>query len=137
MSVSLDLVRQRLALSDTQLGALFGVSRKVVFDWYESGVMCHADKARLEVLIEVLAALPETMALPRLTGVWQIPIDGQSFIAVFGDNYLTVDALHVALKEKLLALSPRLVQRDSVLRRSIAHSGVAHLVEFDRAVDYG
>ena len=50
----LDLIKERLAISITQMAELFGVTRKSIYDWYEGKGQRSAKSNRMEILIDVL-----------------------------------------------------------------------------------
>jgi DNA-binding transcriptional regulator YiaG len=133
----LDLIKSRLALSITQLAELFGVTRKAIYDWYDGAEPRRATTSRMELLIEILDAVPERIDIRRLKAVWNIPVSGKSFLAVFGDDKLDSISLRAVLKEKLHELSPRLVATTNSIQKRTSQLGEAHLAEIDRRIDFG
>lgn len=136
LAVRLDLIKSRLALSVTQLAELFGVTRKAIYDWYDGAEPRSAATIRMELLIDILNTAPERIDLQRLKAVWNIPVSGKSFLAVFGDDKLDPTALRTLLKEKLDELYPRLVATTKEMQRTTTQLGEAHLAEFDRRTDF-
>lgn len=129
----LDLIKSRLSLSITQLADLFGVTRKAIYDWYEGAEPRRIMMSRIEILIDVLETVPPEVDLRRLKALWNIPISGKSFRAVFDDE--DIASLRTVLAEKLNELSPRMVATTSSMRKTATHFGEAHLAEVDRRTD--
>lgn len=125
----LNEIKDRLALSITQMAELFGVTRKSVYDWYDGAEPRFAVLNCMETLIDVLNSMLE-IDLQRLKIVWNIPVSGQSFRSVFNDDKLESNSL----KEKINKLSPRLVKKVSAVPKTTIQLGEAHLAEFDRLV---
>jgi DNA-binding transcriptional regulator YiaG len=132
----LNLIRERFALSITQMAELFGVTRKSIYDWYEGVEPRAAMTSRMEILIDALGAVPDVVDLQRLKVVWNIPVSGQSFCTVFNNANLDNDSLLKELKIKLRELSPRMVKKTSLPRKTTTQLGEAHLAEFDRHADF-
>ena len=132
----LDLIKDHLALSITQLAELFGVTRKTVYDWYEGTEPRRSAVNRMEMLIEVLNRASPKVDLARLKAVWNIPVSGTSFRAVLGDDNLDADTLQKALLEKLNELSTRMVATTSPMRKTTSQFGEAQLAEFERRTDH-
>jgi len=132
----LDLIKDHLALSITQLAELFGVTRKTVYDWYEGTEPRRNAVNRMEMLIEVLNRASPKVDLARLKAVWNIPVSGTSFRAVLGDDNLDADTLQKALLEKLNELSTRMVATTSPMRKTTSQFGEAQLAEFERRTDH-
>lgn len=133
----LDLIKDHLALSITQLAELFGVTRKTVYDWYEGTEPRPKAVNRMEILIEVLNKASPEVDLARLKAVWNVPVSGTSFRAVLGDDNLNADTLQKALLEKLNELSTRMVATTSPMRKTASQFGEAQLAEFERRTDHG
>lgn len=131
ISERLDLIKDRLALSITQLAELFGVTRKTVYDWYDGTEPRRNAINRIESLIEVLNRYSE-LDLARLKTVWSIPVSGKSFRAVLNDEHLDSGNIQNALAEKLDELSARMVVTTSTMQKITAQLGDAQLAEFDR-----
>lgn len=132
----LDSIKDRLALSVTQMSELFGVTRKSIYDWYEGKGQRSATALRMEILIDALSSPPPEVDLRRLKAVWNIAVSGESFRDVFGNDKLDTAALLAALIEKLHELSPRMVATTAPLRQTAPQIGEAHLAEFDRRADF-
>ena len=140
MAERLDKIKNQLALSITQMAELFSVTRKSVYDWYD-GAEPRSDKlSRMEILNDVIAVTPATVDMRRLKSVWNVCVEGKSFLAVFSDDSLENTALEIALTKKLHELFPRMVTTTSLMARnprSNVEIGSAHLAEFDRQADIG
>ncbi|MDD5135682.1 MAG: hypothetical protein PHP01_09790, partial [Phycisphaerae bacterium] len=119
----LDLIKDCLALSITQLAELFGVTRKTVYDWYEGTEPRPKAVNRMEILIEVLNKASPEVDLARLKAVWNVPVSGTSFRAVLGDDNLNADTLQKALLEKLNELSTRMVATTRPMRKTTSQFG--------------
>jgi DNA-binding transcriptional regulator YiaG len=132
----LDLIKDRLALSITQLAELFGVTRKTVYDWYEGTEPRRNAANRIEILIDVLNRASPGVDLARLKAVWNVPVSGTSFRAVIGDDNLDVGTLQKALLEKLNELSTRMVATTTPMRKTTSQFGEAQLAEFGRQTDH-
>ena len=132
----LDLIKDRLALSITQLAELFGVTRKTVYDWYEGTEPRRNAVNRMEILIEVLNRASPEVDLARLKAVWNVPVSGTSFRAVLGDDNLNAGTLQKALLEKLNELSTRMVATTSPMRKTTSQFGEAPLAEFERRTNH-
>lgn len=132
----LDSIKDRFALSITQIAELFSVTRKSVYDWYEGAEPRSNIKKRMETLLEVLSTISAETDLKRLKIVWHIPVSGQSFISVFNDPILKTSTLQKELEKKLTELSSRMTKKISRLRKAGAQLGEAHLAEFDRSADF-
>lgn len=133
----LDLIKDRLALSITQLAELFGVTRKTVYDWYEGTEPRRNAVNRMEILIDVLNRVSPEVDLARLKAVWNVPVSGTSFRAVIGDDNLDAGTLQKGLLEKLNELSTRMVATTSPMRKTTSQFGEAQLAEFERQTDHG
>ena len=133
----LDLIKDRLVLSITQLAELFGVTRKTVYDWYEGTEPRRTATSRMEILINVLNGVSPEVDLARLKAVWNIPVSGKSFRTVFGDDNMDAVTLQKALAEKLNELSTRMVATTSSIQKSTSQFGDSQLAEFDRRTDIG
>lgn len=133
----LDLIKDRLALSITQLAELFGVTRKTVYDWYEGTEPRRTAVNRMEILIEVLNKASPEVDLTRLKAMWNVPVSGTSFRAVLGDDNLDADTLQKTLLEKLNELSTRMVATINPMRKTTSQFGEAQLAEFERRTDHG
>ncbi|MBF6647172.1 hypothetical protein IT781_00970 [Methylobacter sp. BlB1] len=133
----LDLIKDRLALSITQLAELFGVTRKTVYDWYEGTEPRRTAINRMEILINVLNEVSPEVDLTRLKAVWNIPVSGKSFRMVFGNDNIDAEALQRALTEKLDELSSRIIASTGPMRKINPQFGEAHLAEFDKRTDLG
>jgi hypothetical protein len=134
---SLDLIKDRLALSITQMSELFGVTRKAVYDWYEGAEPRAAMINRIETLIDIINTARPDIDLQRLKAVWNIPVSGRSFIMVFGDDSISIDTLRTTLVEKLDDLSPRMVKKTNSTQKTTSQFGESRLAEFDRRADFG
>lgn len=132
----LNEVKSRLALSITQIADLFGVTRKSVYDWYEGTVPRPGISCRMNSLIETLATVPHEADLQLLKIVWNIPVSGQSFRSIFNGDYLDATIFQTALERKLHELSPRMVKKASIQRKTTTKFGESHLAEFDRFTDF-
>jgi DNA-binding transcriptional regulator YiaG len=132
----LNLIRECFALSITQMAELFGVTRKSIYDWYEGVEPRPAMRSRMEILVDALGAVPAAVDLQRLKVVWNIPVSGQSFCAVFNNDNLDNDSLLTELKTKLHELSSRMVKKTNLPRKATTQLGEAHLAEFDRRADF-
>lgn len=97
ISERLDLIKDRLALSITQLAELFGVTRKTVYDWYEGTEPRRNTINRVETLIEALNRYSE-LDLTRLKTMWSIPVSGKSFRAVLNDENLDAELFKIRLQ---------------------------------------
>jgi DNA-binding transcriptional regulator YiaG len=133
----LDLIKDRLVLSITQLAELFGVTRKTVYDWYEGTEPRRNATSRMEILIDMLNGVSPEVDLARLKAVWNIPVSGKSFRTVFGDDNIDIETLQKALAEKLNELSTRMVATTSPIQKSTSQFGDSQLAEFDRRTDIG
>jgi len=133
----LDLIKEGLRLSITQMAELFGVTRKSVYDWYEGKGQRSSTAARMEALIDVLDSVQPETDLGRLKAVWNIAISGRSFRDVFSDDELDAAALRAALNEKLNELSPRLVEAPRLVEKRAIPLGESQLAEYDRRADFG
>jgi DNA-binding transcriptional regulator YiaG len=133
----LDLIKDRLALSITQMSELFGVTRKAVYDWYEGAEPRAAMINRIETLIDIINTARPEIDLQRLKAVWNIPISGRSFLMVFGDDSIGIDTLRTTLVEKLDDLSPRMVKKTNSTQKTTSQIGESRLAEFDRRADFG
>lgn len=131
----LDLIKERLALSITQLAELFGVTRKTVYDWYEGTEPRPKAINRMEMLIDVLNRASPEVDLARLKAVWSIPISGSSFRMVFSDDNMDAQSFQNALVEKLNELSTRMVATTTPMRKTISKFGESQLAEFDRRTE--
>lgn len=132
----LNPIKDRLALSITQVAELFGVTRKSVYDWYE-GVEPRANtRWRMEILIDALSSIPAEADMQRLKVVWNIPVSGQSFRAVFNNDKLDKKSLPTKLKSKLQELFPRMVKGTSSICKTTTQFGNAHIAEFDKHADF-
>jgi len=132
----LDLIKDRLALSITQIAELFGVTRKAVYDWYEGAEPRPVTISRIEGLINVLDTVPADIDLKRLKSVWNIGLSGQSFREVLCNSNLDQASLQSVLTTKLNELYPRMVATTGSLRKTAPQLGEAHLAEFDRSADF-
>lgn len=137
LAESLDLIKDRLALSITQMSELFGVTRKAVYDWYEGAEPRAAMINRIETLIDIINTARPDIDLQRLKAVWNIPVSGRSFIMVFGDDSISIDTLRTTLVEKLDDLSPRMVKKTNSTQKTTSQFGESRLAEFDRRADFG
>jgi hypothetical protein len=137
LAESLDLIKDRLALSITQMSELFGVTRKAVYDWYEGAEPRAAMINRIETLIDIINTARPDIDLQRLKAVWNIPVSGRSFIMVFGDDSIGIDTLRTTLVEKLDDLSPRMVKKTNSTQKTTSQLGESRLAEFDRRADFG
>ncbi|MDO8843877.1 MAG: hypothetical protein Q7V32_06000 [Methylicorpusculum sp.] len=132
----LDLIKDRLELSITQLAELFGVTRKTVYDWYDGTEPRRNTINRMEILIEALNGTSPEVDLARLKAVWNVPVSGTSFRALLGDDNLNAGTLQKALLEKLNELSTRMVATTSQMRKTSSQFGEVQLAEFERRTDY-
>lgn len=132
----LDLIKDRLALSITQLAELFGVTRKTVYDWYEGTEPRRNTVNRMEILIDVLNRASPGVDLARLKAVWNVPVSGTSFRSVIGDDNLDAGTLQKALLEKLNELSTRMVATTTPMRKTTSQFGEAQLAEFERQTEH-
>jgi DNA-binding transcriptional regulator YiaG len=128
-------IKERLALSMTQVAELFNVTRKSVYDWYGSAAPRPAMAARIQTLLDVLNYASEEVDLKRLKVVWNIPLSGASFRSVLNDDNLEPNRLRSALAEKLHELSPRLIPAAQSMRRASGYVGQAHLADIDRSIE--
>lgn len=135
MGERLDLIKDRLSLSITQLAELFGVTRKTIYDWYEGTEPRPKAASRMEMLIDVLNQTSPETDLSRLKAVWSIPVSGASFRKVFNDDNMDAETFQNALVEKLHELSIRMVATASPMRKTISKFGEAQLAEFDRRTE--
>lgn len=132
----LDLIKDRLDLSITQLAELFGVTRKTVYDWYEGAEPRRNAVNRMEILIDVLNRTSPEVDLARLKAVWNIPASGTSFRAVLCDDNLDLGTLQKALLEKLDELSTRMVATTNPMQKTTSQFGEAQLAEFERRTEH-
>lgn len=102
----LNEIKDSLGLTVTQLAELFKVTRKTVYDWYD-GADPRAS-ARIEILNHVLHSLVIPGDMKRLKQVWNLPINGESFIDTVNSGVDHED-LKAALESKLKDLAPRMV----------------------------
>lgn len=132
----LNLIKDRFALSVTQIAELFGVTRKSVYDWYEGSEPRNNTAERMEVLINALrSTIPAETDLKRLKMVWNIPISGQSFISVFNGSILDIASFQKVLEKKILELSSHMIKKSNSTHETAVQLGKAHLAEFDRHAD--
>jgi len=129
-------IRERLALSITQLSELFGVTRKSIYDWYDGAEPRAATIRRMEILADALNTIPAEADLKRLKMIWSVPVSGQSFRTVFNDEKLDTDSLLGELKAKLHELYPRMVKKTTTLHKTSVQLGKSHLAELDRHADF-
>lgn len=115
----LDVVKERLSLTVTQLAELFGVTRKTVYDWYEGAEPRQAMIGRLVALQEVLEER-EGMNLARLKAFWNVPVAGSSFLSTLRNDTLSGPELKAELLAKLNGLSDEM---DAPARRSAHKAG--------------
>ena len=132
----LDLIKDRLALSITQLAELFGVTRKTVYDWYEGTEPRRNAVSRMEILIDVLNKASPEVDLTRLKAVWNVPVSGTSFRTVLGNDNLDAGTLQKVLFGKLNELSTRMVATTTPMRKTTSQFGEAQLAEFERRTDH-
>jgi transcriptional regulator with XRE-family HTH domain len=133
---ALDFIREKLSLSMTQLADLFGVTRKSVYDWYEGAEPRSNSAKRINILQNVLNAMPEgDYDLRQLKSVWNIEVNGASFRSLFEDDRLDESHLEAALKEKLNELSLRLVPARASTHKASQQLGGAWLADIERSAD--
>lgn len=132
----LNPIRERLSLSITQLAELFDVTRKSIYDWYEGIEPRSATVTRIEILRQALDAIPSEVDLKRLKAVWNIPVSGQSFRAVYHNDKLDSGSLLTELTKKLNELSPSLVKKTSSPRKATDKLGTSHLTDLDKHADF-
>lgn len=136
MGERLNLIKDHLSLSVTQLAELFGVTRKTVYDWYDGTEPRPKTINRTEILLDVLNRAPPEVDLAKLKTIWSIPVSGASFRKVFSDDNMDAETLQNALVEKLNELSSRMVSTANPMRKTIPKFGEAQLAEFDRSTDH-
>lgn len=137
LSGRLNLIKDRLGLSITQMAELFGVTRKSVYDWYEGVEPRSNTLGRIEILIDALDKAPARSDLTRLKSIWNISVSEASFRTVFNDTSMDISELRIALIEKLNELSSRMVAANISAPKKAAQIGDAHLAEIDRRADFG
>lgn len=99
----LNEIKDCLGLTVTQIAELFKVTRKTVYDWYD-GADPRAG-TRIETLNYLLRNMTLDIDMKRLKQVWNLPINGESFIDVVNSSQ---DDLGAALDKKLHELAPRM-----------------------------
>lgn len=107
-AAQLDEIKGFLGLTVTQLAELFRVTRKTVYDWYDGADPRLGMGARIETLNHLLHSSSFPGDLKRLKHVWNLPINGGSFIDMVNSNIDHYD-LKAALEGKLDELAPRMV----------------------------
>lgn len=132
----LDLIKDRLSLTITQMAELLGVTRKTVYDWYDGSEPRPTMLNRLEILIDAINSAPVDVDLRRLKTLWNIPISGKSFRAAFNDDNIDINTLRTALIEKLNELSTRMVEKSYSPYKSSAQYAESQVAEFDRRGDF-
>lgn len=129
-------IKSVLALSITQLAELFGVTRKTIYDWYDGTTPRKGITDRMNILIDALASTSSGTDLQRLKTVWNIPVTGKSFRALFNDEVLEPLSFSTTLEEKLHELSPRMVKKTISPHKTRVQLGEAHLAEFIKSTDF-
>ncbi|AOZ13601.1 hypothetical protein AA042_13815 [Pseudomonas lundensis] len=104
----LNEIKDFLGLTVTQLAELFKVTRKTVYDWYDGADPRAGMGARIETLNHLLHSLAFEVDMKRLKQVWNLPINGESFIDAVNSTIDHYD-LKAALERKLEELAPRMV----------------------------
>lgn len=132
----LDLIKDRLSLTITQMAELLGVTRKTVYDWYDGAEPRPTMMNRLEILIDAINSVPVEVDLRRLKTLWNIPISGKSFRTVFSDDNIDINTLRTALIEKLNELSTRMVEKANSPYKSSSRFAEAQIAEYDRRGDF-
>lgn len=101
-------IKDVLGLTVTQLAELFKVTRKTVYDWYDGADPRAGMGARIETLNHLLHNSVFQGDMKRLKQVWNLPINGESFIDIVNSSVDHYD-LKAALEGKLEELTPRMV----------------------------
>ncbi len=101
-------IKDALELTVTQLAELFQVTRKTVYDWYDGADPRSGMGARIEALNHLLHSSVTLGDIKRLKQVWNLPVNGDSFISIVNSG-LEHDQLKAALEKKLEELAPRMV----------------------------
>jgi len=135
VAVRLDQIKDRLALSVTQLAELFGVTRKSVYDWYVGAEPRPSTMSRIEILADVLNETSQEIDVSRIKNVWSIELSGKSFRSIFNDDSIESEEVRSALISKLHELSSRMVSSTSSSIKSPSRNGEAHLFGFERSGD--
>ncbi|VVO08450.1 helix-turn-helix domain-containing protein [Pseudomonas fluorescens] len=104
----LNEIKEFLGLTVTQLAELFKVTRKTVYDWYDGADPRAGVSGRIETLNHLLQTVAPAIDMKRLKQVWNLPINGESFIDVVNSNG-SQHELNSALDRKIHELAPRLV----------------------------
>lgn len=128
-------VQDQLGLSITQIAQLFGVTRKTVYDWLDNTAPRANASKRMDFLADLIRQNQSRLNLKRLKGVWQMSVNGRSFIDVVLDEELDQDSRMVAAMAKLEELAPRLGQTAPKLGKT--YLGNAHANDMDRVADLG
>lgn len=131
----LDLIKERLDISVTQLAELFSVTRKTVYDWYEGQSPRNAKNGRINALAEALDEAHD-VDLKRLKGFWDIALSGGSFRSTLQSDTLSGPELTAALLAKLNELSAEMSATNRSPRRGLSsHSGESTLADIERRSD--
>ena len=128
----LDEIKERLALSVTQIAEMFGVTRKTVYDWYEGAEPRTSMLQRIETIVDVIHLGGIKGDLARIKFVWNIPLSGKTLLSVLNDDSLDRISLRTSLIEKLNELALFLSTPSSQTKEPSVFLGDAHLAEFDR-----
>jgi len=102
----LNEIKDFLGLTVTQIAELFKVTRKTVYDWYDGADPRAGMGTRIETLNYLLHNMTHDIDMKRLKQVWNLPINGESFIDVVNSSQHDLGA---ALDKKLHELAPRMV----------------------------
>ncbi|BAP77692.1 hypothetical protein MT1_0516 [Pseudomonas sp. MT-1] len=128
-------VQDQLGLSITQIAQLFGVTRKTVYDWLDNAAPRANASNRMEFVADLIRQNESRLNLKRLKGVWQMAVNGRSFIDIVLDEELDQDSRMAAAMAKLEELAPRLGQTAFKLGKT--YLGNAHANDIERAADLG
>tara|TARA_R110000868_G_scaffold4846_14_gene30188 strand:+ start:10243 stop:10758 length:516 start_codon:yes stop_codon:yes gene_type:complete len=101
-------IKDLLGLNVTQLAELFKVTRKTVYDWYDGADPRVGMGSRIDTLNHLLHNSAFQGDMKRLKQVWNLPINGESFIDVVNSG-VGHDDLKAALERKLEELASRMV----------------------------
>ncbi|WP_150306348.1 helix-turn-helix domain-containing protein [Pseudomonas saliphila] len=128
-------VQDQLGLSITQIAQLFGVTRKTVYDWLDNAAPRANALNRMEFVTDLIRQNESRLNLKRLKGVWQMTVNGSSFIDIVLDEELDQDSRMAAAMAKLEELAPRLGRTAHKLGKT--YLGNAHANDMDRVADLG
>src|SRR3989344_654582 len=130
----LNEIKDTLGLTVTQLAELFKVTRKTVYDWYDGADPRVGMGVRIETLDHLLHSSALQGDMKRLKQVWNLPINGESFIDVVNSG---LDHYHLkaALEGKLEELAPRMVPPTRKPSNITSRSRMGNLSETIRDAD--